>query len=56
MGEKKPRVLIADDYEADRFFLKEIIRRHAPLLEVAGQVQDGGGVIERSSWMSACRA
>ena len=45
MGEKKHRVLIADDYEADRYFLKEVIRRHAPLLEVVGEVQDGEEVI-----------
>jgi DNA-binding NarL/FixJ family response regulator len=43
---KRPhKVLIADDYEADRFFLKEIIRRNAPLLEVVGEVQDGDEVI-----------
>lgn len=45
MSEKKHRVLIADDYEADRFFLKEMIRRHAPLLEVVGEVQDGDEVV-----------
>jgi DNA-binding NarL/FixJ family response regulator len=45
MGEQKHRVLIADDYEADRFFLKEAIRRHAPLLEVVGEVGDGDEVI-----------
>ena len=45
MGEQKHRVLIADDYEADRFFLKEAIRRHAPLLEVVGEVSDGDEVI-----------
>lgn len=45
MGERKHRVLIADDYEADRFFLKETIRRHAPLLEVVGEVEDGEEVI-----------
>lgn len=45
MGEPKHRVLIADDYEADRFFLKEVIRRHAPLLEVVGEVGDGDEVI-----------
>jgi DNA-binding NarL/FixJ family response regulator len=45
MGEQKHKVLIADDYEADRFFLKEIIRRYAPLLEVVGEVQDGDEVI-----------
>ena len=45
MGERKHRVLIADDYEADRYFLKEVIRRHAPLLEVVGEVQDGEEVI-----------
>ncbi len=44
-GDRKHKVLIADDYEADRFFLKEIIRRHAPLLEVVGEVQDGDEVI-----------
>src|SRR3974377_1110406 len=45
MTERKHRVLIADDYEADRFFLKEVIRRHAPLLEVVGEVGDGDEVI-----------
>jgi DNA-binding NarL/FixJ family response regulator len=45
MVKKTHKVLIADDYEADRFFLKEIIRRHAPLLEVVGEVQDGDEVI-----------
>ena len=42
---KKHGVLIADDYEADRFFLKETIRRHAPLLHVVGEVADGDEVI-----------
>jgi len=45
MGEVRHRVLIADDYEADRFFLKEAIRRHAPLLEVVAEVQDGTEVV-----------
>lgn len=45
MGDGKHKVLIADDYEADRFFLKEVIRRHAPLLEVVGEVRDGDEVI-----------
>jgi DNA-binding NarL/FixJ family response regulator len=45
MVKKTHKVLIADDYEADRFFLKEIIRRHAPLLEVVGEVEDGEEVI-----------
>ncbi len=38
-------VLIADDYEADRFFLKEAIRRHAPKLHVIGEVGDGEQVV-----------
>ena len=46
MLEKKHKVLIADDYEADRFFLKDLIRRHAPLLEVVGEVADGEEVID----------
>jgi CheY-like chemotaxis protein len=45
MGERNHRVLIADDYEADRFLLKQVIRRHAPLLEVVDEVQDGVEVI-----------
>jgi DNA-binding NarL/FixJ family response regulator len=45
MTGRKHKVLLADDYEADRFFLKEIIRQHAPLLEVVGEVQDGDEVI-----------
>ena len=45
MGDKKHKVLIADDYEADRFFLKEAIRRHAPDLEVVGELEDGSDVI-----------
>lgn len=45
MGEKRHAVLIADDYEADRFFLREAIRRHAPKLQVAGEVEDGEQVI-----------
>jgi DNA-binding NarL/FixJ family response regulator len=45
MAPKKHKVLISDDYEADRYFLKELIRRHAPLLEVVGEVQDGEEVI-----------
>jgi len=45
MGDRKHRVLIADDYEADRFFLKEVIRRHAPGLEIVGEVEDGDEVI-----------
>jgi DNA-binding NarL/FixJ family response regulator len=45
MGEPKHRVLIADDYDADRFFLKEVVRRHAPSLEVVGEVEDGDEVI-----------
>jgi YesN/AraC family two-component response regulator len=45
VSRKKHGVLIADDYEADRFFLKETIRLHAPLLEVVGEVADGDEVI-----------
>jgi len=45
MGEKKHLVLIADDYETDRFFLKEAIREHAPNLQVIGEVVDGEEVI-----------
>ena len=45
MGEKRHTVLIADDYEADRFFLREAIRRHAPKLHVVGEVGDGEQVV-----------
>jgi len=45
MAAPKHKVLIADDYEADRFFLKELIRRHAPLLDVVAEVEDGEDVI-----------
>jgi len=46
MGEARHTVLIADDHDADRFFLKEAIRRHAPRLQVVGEVSDGEQVIE----------
>jgi DNA-binding NarL/FixJ family response regulator len=45
MGEKTYRVLIADDSRDDRYFLREAIRRHAPGLEVVGEVEDGDEVI-----------
>jgi CheY-like chemotaxis protein len=41
----KHRVLIADDSEDDRLFLKRAIARHAPLLEVVAEVEDGDEVI-----------
>ena len=44
-GGGKHFVLIADDCETDRLFLKEAIKRHAPLLEVVGEVGDGDEVI-----------
>jgi len=44
-GSRKYPVLIADDAEDDRLFLREAIRRHAPLLEVVGEVADGSEVI-----------
>ncbi len=45
MAEKIHTVLIADDYEADRFFLKEAIRRNAPKLQVIAEVEDGSEVV-----------
>jgi CheY-like chemotaxis protein len=45
MVEKSHSVLIADDYEADRFFLKEAIRRNAPRLQVIAEVEDGAEVV-----------
>ncbi len=45
MVKQTHKVLIADDCEADRFFLKEIIRQHAPRLQVVGEVEDGSEVI-----------
>ncbi|HEX3800045.1 MAG TPA: response regulator [Verrucomicrobiae bacterium] len=44
-GLRKFSVLIADDQEADRLFLREAIRRHAPNLQVVGEVADGEDVI-----------
>ena len=45
MVKRKHNVLIADDNEADRFFLREIVQHHAPQLEVVGEVEDGDEVI-----------
>lgn len=45
MAEKIHTVLIADDYEADRFFLKEAIRRNTPKLKVIAEVEDGSEVV-----------
>jgi DNA-binding NarL/FixJ family response regulator len=45
MVKRKHNVLIADDNEADRFFLREVIQHHAPQLEVVGEVADGDEVI-----------
>ena len=45
MAIAKHAVLIADDYESDRFFLKRAIANHAPLLEVVGEVENGEQVI-----------
>lgn len=45
MAEKIHTVLIADDYEADRFFLKEAIRRNASKLQVIAEVEDGSEVV-----------
>src|SRR5579872_5137830 len=45
MSGKNHTVLIADDYEADRLFLKEAIRFHAPRLDVVAEVRDGEQVI-----------
>jgi DNA-binding NarL/FixJ family response regulator len=42
---RKYSVLIADDEEPDRFFLKEAIRKHAPTFQVVGEVGDGEEVI-----------
>jgi CheY-like chemotaxis protein len=41
----KHAVLIADDHESDRFFLKRVIADHAPHLEVVGEVTNGEQVI-----------
>src|SRR5260370_11588607 len=45
MAATKHAVLIADDYESDRFFLKRAIADHAPHLEVVGEVANGEQVI-----------
>jgi DNA-binding NarL/FixJ family response regulator len=45
MVKRKHNVLIADDNEADRFFLREIVQHHASQLEVVGEVGDGDEVI-----------
>jgi len=45
MDEKIHTVLIADDYEADRFFLKEAIRRNAIRLKVIAELVDGSEVV-----------
>jgi DNA-binding NarL/FixJ family response regulator len=45
MAAKKHAVLIADDHESDRFFLKRVIAEHAPYLEVVGEVENGEQVI-----------
>ncbi len=45
MVEKRHTVLIADDYETDRYFLKEMIRRHATRLHVIAEVEDGAEVV-----------
>lgn len=45
MAATKHAVLIADDYESDRFFLKRAIAEHAPHLEVVGEVENGEQVI-----------
>ncbi len=45
MGEERHTVLIADDYEADRFLLKEVIRRHTSKLQVVAEVGDGEQVV-----------
>ena len=37
MGEKRQDVLIADADEADRLFLTEAIRRHAPKLHIVAE-------------------
>ena len=44
-GQRKFFVLIADDQEAERFFIREAIRRHAPLLQIVGELPDGEDVI-----------
>lgn len=53
MGEARHSILIADDCEADRFFLKEAIRQHAPKLHVVGEVSDGQQVVEYLSGKGA---
>src|ERR1700733_3259652 len=45
LTKKKYSVLIADDYDADRFFLKQAINQHAPNLQVVAEVLDGTQVV-----------
>ena len=45
MKNKKHKVLIADDYESDRLFLRRAIIEHAPALEVVAEVEDGMEVV-----------
>ena len=45
MVKRKHNVLIADDNEADRYFLREIIEHHAPQLAVVGEAGGGDEVI-----------
>ena len=40
------RVLIADQREDDRFFLKLVIRKRAPLLEVIGEAATGEHLVD----------
>ena len=46
MAEKRYNVLIVDDDEADRVFLKEVIRSHAHKLHVIDELEDGAQVVE----------
>ena len=39
-------VLIADDSEADRFFLRTALERNAPRLKIVGQLRDGCEVVD----------
>ena len=43
---KQYSVLIADDSEEDRFFLRTALERNAPCLNIIGQLRDGVEVVD----------
>lgn len=43
---KQYSVLIADDSEADRFFLRTALERNAPRLQIVAQLHDGSEVVD----------